>query len=80
MEKIINQNLEKGTYQIVCTLCGLVNYGPQNDTETDATLKAMEIENKGEGCKNGCNSSLRLEINPKIMPNRYSAKNLYPFE
>ena len=80
MKIIINSNLEVGMYQIVCTGCGFVNYGPQEGSETDAALKAMEIENKREKCKNGCNSPMRLEINPKITPNKYCADNPYPFQ
>ena len=44
MESIINPNLEEGTYQIICSKCRLIHYGPTKGTLTDASKKSMELK------------------------------------
>ncbi len=77
MESIINPNLEEGTYQIICSKCRLIHYGPTKGTLTDASKKSMEIENIGEHCANNCNCEFVLEIHPKHDQNKFSKENPY---
>ena len=76
MKTKINPKLEPGTYQIVCSKCGYVLYGPEHGSQTVAALKAMELYPAGATCPN-CGGEVIIEINPEDKPNKYSEDNPY---
>ena len=77
MEMRINPKLEPGTYQIVCSKCGYVLYGPEHGDQTEAALKAMELFPEGTTCPNCGSNVFIIEINPAKEPNKYSKDHPY---
>lgn len=71
-----NQMLEIGTYQIVCSKCGYLLYGPEQGNRTKVALKAMELYPDGVICPN-CRGKVIIEINPEDKPIKYSKDHPY---
>lgn len=77
MKMRINLKLDLGTYQIVCSECGYMLYGPEKGDQTEAALKAMELYPAGAICPSCGSKEVIMEINPTKEPNRYSKDHPY---